>query len=249
MSDRTKIKFNEDIFDTIDTEEKAYWFGFMCADGFIGSSPIEENKKSTYNLGFCLALIDCGHLFKFDKFLNIPESKVKVYNYTDYAGKEKQHAKWIIANKHMWESLNNLGCTPRKSLTLKYPHFLPKELRRHFARGYFDGDGSFGIYGTHGYGEINLSCVGTDDIVSNLFKDIIPDINKYHHEGHSEETLTITANATRAKQILDYMYKDATIYLDRKFNKYIEVCRFLKKLKELSLRKIGEDCDVNTEII
>ena len=245
--ERTKPNINENVFDFIDTEEKAYWLGFMYADGYINSEPLDKNI-SHYGIGFCLALIDCGHLFKFDKFMEVSESKVKVYDYIDHSGKKKQHVKWLLANKHLWMQLNNLGCTPQKSLNLKYPHYLPKELRRHFARGYFDGDGSFGIYGG-GYGELSLNCVGTDDIVSNLFIDVIPDIHKYHHKNHSEKTLTINASSTRAKQILDYMYKDCTIYLDRKFNKYIEVCRFLRKLKELSLRKIGEDCDVNTEII
>ncbi len=28
-------KYNERIFDTIDTEEKAYWLGFIFADGYI----------------------------------------------------------------------------------------------------------------------------------------------------------------------------------------------------------------------
>ena len=250
VSERSKTKFNENVFDKIDTEEKAYWLGFICADGTICSEPLNKDCSHIhYNVSFCLALIDCGHLFKFDKFMNVEESKVKVYDYTDYTGRKKQRAIWTVANRHLWNTLNNLGCTPKKSLTLQYPHYLPKELRRHFARGYFDGDGSFGIYGSKSHGELSLNCVGTDDIVSNLFKDIIPDIYKYHHKDHSEKTLTINANATRAKQILDYMYKDCTIYLDRKFNKYIEVCRFLRKLKELSLRKIGEDCDVNTEII
>ena len=52
--------------------------------------------------------------------------------------------KWIVQNKHLWNILNSYGCTPRKSLTLKFPDikiFKSKDLIRHFIRGYFDGDG------------------------------------------------------------------------------------------------------------
>lgn len=241
ISERTKIKFDENIFDCIDTEEKAYWLGFIFADGHINSEPIrpEEVKKIHYGFSFCLALIDTGHLFKFDKFTNVEKSKVKVYDYVDTNGENKQHVKWVIANKHLWETLNNLGCTPRKSLTLKYPE-IPSHLKRHFARGYFDGDGCFGIYNNKGYGELNLSCVGTEDMMTKIFNELNLNIHMYHHIQHSEETKTINAFQQKAKEILDYMYKDATIYLDRKYNKYLEVCRFWEKLQKLRSGKNGE---------
>lgn len=246
ISERTKLKFDEHIFDVIDTEEKAYWLGFIFADGNISSSPIDDEiKQKHYIFSFCLALIDTGHLFKFDKFMNVEKSKVKVYDYIDYDHNPKQHTKWIIANKHLWNTLNNLGCTPRKSLTLKYPN-IPDHLKKHFARGYFDGDGSFGVYNNKGYGELNLSCVGTEDMMTKLFNQLDLNITMYHHKGHSEETKTINANSQKAKEILDYMYKDATIYLDRKFNKYLEVCRFWEKLQKLRKGKNGEGCDANT---
>ena len=40
-----KLRFDETIFDVIDTEEKAYWLGFIFADGYISSSPLDSNKK------------------------------------------------------------------------------------------------------------------------------------------------------------------------------------------------------------
>ena len=55
----------------------------------------------------------------------------------------------MFANKYFWNILNSYGCTPRKSLTLKFPDrdiFKSSDLIRHFIRGYFDGDGCFSRY-------------------------------------------------------------------------------------------------------
>lgn len=111
---------------------------------------------------------------------------------------------------------------PNKSLILKYPN-IPGNLRRHFARGYFDGDGSFGVYGKYKY--VNLSCVGTYDILSNLYSEINAEYSLYNNKRHKKETIILSCYTKKAKKILDYMYKDAKIYLDRKYKKYLELCR------------------------
>lgn len=45
INKQNRCKFNEHIFDEIDTEEKAYWLSFIFADGYIGSTPIRDDKK------------------------------------------------------------------------------------------------------------------------------------------------------------------------------------------------------------
>ena len=57
-----KTPFNENFFDIIDTEEKAYWLGFLYADGFITS---KDNK-----IGLSLSIKDIDHLAKYNKSLN-----------------------------------------------------------------------------------------------------------------------------------------------------------------------------------
>ena len=51
------------IFEKIDTEDKAYWLGFLYADGSVGS---KENK---IELG--LAEQDLHHIEKFRDFIGI----------------------------------------------------------------------------------------------------------------------------------------------------------------------------------
>ena len=54
-------KFNENVFDVIDSEEKAYWLGFIFADGYISSRD--------YGFEISLSIIDVEHLIKFNKFM------------------------------------------------------------------------------------------------------------------------------------------------------------------------------------
>ena len=51
---------NENFFETIDTEDKAYWLGFIYADGYITKS-----KTGQHNLGIKLSIKDLAHLQKF----------------------------------------------------------------------------------------------------------------------------------------------------------------------------------------
>lgn len=136
INHQNETKFNEHIFDVIDTEEKAYWLGFIFADGYISS---RDN-------GFELSLkgSDIEHLHKFNKFMEHNKDNVKL---GEVKNKDKTflRCRWGIVNKHLWNTLNNLGCTPRKSLTLQFPN-ISEELEIPFIRGYFDGDGCLSYY-------------------------------------------------------------------------------------------------------
>ena len=145
VNKQNRLKFDNTIFDSIDTEEKAYWLGFIFADGTINSSPLEINKKPKYTIEISLKADDFHHLKKFNTFMKYKKNGVKIQDAK--CGKVIcKRCRWTITDKHLWETLNNYGCTPKKSLTLKFPDeniFKSKDLIRHFIRGYFDGDGCF----------------------------------------------------------------------------------------------------------
>ena len=121
-------------------------------------------------------------------------------------------ARWIINNRHLWETLYSKGCIPNKSLVLKFPD-IPQELKRHFIRGYFDGDGSVGIYND----KLSLSCLGTLDMLDNILKDFNW-ILKYHHDKrHTDKTYSFQLVSEKALEFLEYIYKDSSVYLERKY--------------------------------
>lgn len=215
----------EVAFDTIDTEEKAYWLGFMYADGYI--------TKNNYMIGLNLAIKDMEHVSKFTNFLKF-EGGMNINTSHQFGSKETiakdghliQMCSTVITNKHLWESLNSKGCVPNKSLILKFPDesiFSDKSLIRHFIRGYFDGDGTLGKYQhskTRTNKEASLMFVGTQGFLT--------DLQKYTGQGFLMQkkncgplTYRLSYSTSKAERVAEYMYKDSTVYLNRKYDIYI----------------------------
>lgn len=67
INHQNKTKFNESIFDSIDSEEKAYWLGFIFADGYI--SGYNSNGKNDFHFEISLKGSDKEHLDKFNVFM------------------------------------------------------------------------------------------------------------------------------------------------------------------------------------
>lgn len=117
---------NHGYFEVIDDPDRAYWLGFLAADGCISAE--------TNNVIVSLAAADEGHL---RKFLDCLES-----DYLIYPAVARTQARIVITSARIVADLVRHRVTPRKSLTLKPPDFLPEELWSHYWRGVFDGDGT-----------------------------------------------------------------------------------------------------------
>lgn len=218
-------KFNENVFDIIDTEEKAYWLGFIFADGYISSRD--------YGFELSLAGIDTEHLIKFNNFMQHQKNNVKL-GVTKVGNTEFQRCRWGIVNKHLWNVLNNYGCTPRKSNTLVFPKldiFQNPSLIISFIRGYFDGDGCLS-----NYKELpKASFIGTEEFLSELKEQLqVYSINSGKLVTDYRELCTKTLNISKSNTLkfLHLIYDNATIYLDRKYNKFLTFCRSLEKSNE-----------------
>lgn len=233
-------KFNETIFDIIDTEEKAYWLGFIFADGCIGY------KNNSFELS--LALKDINHLQKFSKFMKFLKP-IKTDSY---------RCRFMVSNKHLWNTLNSYGCTPRKSLTLKFPNkdiFKSEDLIRHFIRGYFDGDGCITFHKNINSVTSICNVLGTTDFL-NKFEDSINFKNKItrckdKRCNKDNDTYGLFFKTSESLDLINYLYTNSSIYLDRKFKLYSffkNGCRSLEEFNELLLTNIGEPWDGNTEI-
>ena len=220
------INCNETIFDIIDTEEKAYWLGFIFADGYVCTN--------TYSVGLNLSLKDKETVMAFTNFMgfkggcNITESHKFGCGYM---------CSTVIANKHLWESLVNKGVVPHKSLILEFPKedlFTDKHLIYHFLRGYSDGDGTLGVNSkTKSNMEESLMFVGT--------KPFLEGVQKYLGKGYlmqkpncNEKTYRLSYSTQKANNAAKLMYENATIYLPRKKKIYDE--QFVPRNREKTVK-------------
>lgn len=142
--------------------------------------------------------------------------------------------------------------TPRKSLTLNFPDesiFKSGDLIRHFIRGYWDGDGCLSYENSkHTVAYINV--LGTEEFLNSL-KNYLPlhyDYKLISKQGTSAKSLSI--GGRNAFELTKYLYSNATIYLDRKYKKYLEYCRLYEESDRLQSGNIGETPSIedNTEI-
>lgn len=199
-------KLDEKVFDIINTEEKAYWLGFLYADGYV--------SYNTYDIELTLQLSDKHHLEKFKTFLKW-ENNVK----TDF-----YRCRIIFKNKYLHGKLCKLGCFPRKSLILEFPtkNQVPDYLLHHFIRGYIDGDGCIYIYKSRykKYTSPALNILGTENFLNSL-KNVMNwrDIKIYKKK--NQEARTLNYCGKYVVEMLDTLYKNSTIYLGRKYEKYL----------------------------
>ena len=258
---QNRTKFNENIFDNIDTEEKAYWLGFIYADGYIDSSPIKDDQKSYYSFNISLQIRDWEHLLKFNKFME--HEKINLCTYIKDS--KRPSCRWHVRNKHLWETLNSYGCVPQKSLILKFPDqkiFKNKKLIKNFIHGYFDGDGDLSFNrnmrkNSESFVTPRLGFTGTktflEPMAKWLKKELGIDYRWNHDKRHSPQTWHLNYNKKESLILLNYLYGDAKIYLNRKYERYKLLksgCCSLEKFNELLSGKIGGTPKLdNTEII
>ena len=165
-----KNNINSNVFDVINTEEKAYWLGFIYADGNISNHDkiYEKSGKHVYRIEIALQEGDINHLEKLKLFLEY-EGKISLTK----TNHRTNRCRLSFNDKHMWETLNKIGCTPNKSLTLQFPKdiFNSNNLSKHFIRGYIDGDGCIS-YTSKQHNKMLLNILGTEDVLNNIQRNL-----------------------------------------------------------------------------
>jgi hypothetical protein len=219
-----KYAIREDYFDSIDTPEKAYILGFIYADG--------SNGQDYNTIAFDLSTKDADLLYKISDRIYIDNSADRVRHYE----REKEHKgelktfKYSVLNfnsKYMCAALTKLGCEPRKSLTVKFPEWLVDgELRRHFIRGYYDGDGGVYLY-PNNKSNVLARVIGTNDFIDDMILILIKELGVHVHIEVLDKGLQrlVISGCRQAQRFLDWMYKDSTIHLDRKYALYQQLLK------------------------
>lgn len=195
------IKYNRNIFDKIDNDEKAYWLGFILADGYLN---INKNM-----MRIKLGGRDRDHLIKFIKFVggDISMLKSEVHGIT---GNDIAYVS--LYSKEIREALYKLGIRQAKSGKEKVCD-IDSCYHRSFIRGIWDGDGFIREDLT------GVGVVGSEELM--IF------IQEYLRENLGIEPLKVhphgiifkieyRSTKTAIPLILSHLYDDGDVALDRK---------------------------------
>jgi len=224
---RSKSWKNHTFLDEIDSEEKAYMLGFIVADGCIRKE-ITKQQGITQSLLLCNSVDDIEIITLFQKVFYNNE------NFTTVVFKNKKdQCRFRITSEYLTNILiNKYKILPNKTndFLFEFPfEKIPKEFHRDFVRGFFDGDGCICNYSKSNLKRISF--VFTSKIFMNQILDIfskeIPELNFSINckKGKTIDNYYIISGSLgkgKLNDIIDYFYKNATIFLKRKFNKFNE---------------------------
>lgn len=201
-----KVNFNRSAFNKIETEEDAYILGFILADGYIN----EERN--------CLSI----KLKQTDE-----DILIKINNYLGYEGNIKYGYHTITKNKFCYicynskeliQNLKKYGIFQGKS-TKEIPYKdIQNNLSKHYIRGIIDGDGYIMK------NKIRIGLCGSKEVLEFVFYYLKNNVelnlrkSKYITYDKTSNLYRLSFEGDNALKIIDYLYTDSKIYLNRKYN-------------------------------
>lgn len=224
---------NDSYFKKIDTERKAYYLGFLYADGCVSEK--SKNSKAI------IIQLHRDDVYILEELLKDISSNRPIYV------NNKGYVSINIGSTIMANDLINSGCIPRKSLVLKFPSedIVPKHLLRHFLRGYMDGDGCISTYRKLTKNRIKrlfvceVKFIGTYDMLYGIKEFFNSDKNILINK-HSPNSYQISFAGKKYREIVELLYKDSTIYLKRKRNKWNDFVKYMDSKEDKVLKNFNK---------
>lgn len=197
-----RLAVDEDYFEFIDTEAKAYFLGIMYSDGSVTKNYLYLKLKDE----------DVVQLFKQELKTEAPIKRI-----------EKPWEAYLlqISCQKLCQHLINQGCVPNKTRVIQVPK-LREDLYRHFIRGFFDGDGCLYLHDKIYCCRLNLTSASKQ-----FLEQVRPIItakaitNGGLNKEKQYDVWHLSYSGRQVVQILDWLYKDSHFYMKRKHDKYL----------------------------
>lgn len=204
----------ENIFEQIDSNNKAYWLGFLSADGSI--------KNNELSIG--LANKDREHLIKFLKFIDSKNSIIDTMSHCTNNNKYYPSSHINIYSIKLINDLKKYNIVSNKSYqNINFLSNIPKEYFDPFIIGYFDGDGWFTFTEkSHGFGFCGneKTIIAIRDYLFSLYDWNLSILN------YSKSKITYYIQGQSFKRIQDFI----NLYLS-----YSEDCDLLERKKNIAI--------------
>lgn len=199
----------EDFFDTIDTEEKAYFLGLLFADGNVSL-----NSKRSPMISLQLKISDIKILQDFREILNM-------HSNLRYDKREnKESAILSFRSSHMAKSLAKYGIIPQKTYKTKHLPEVSTEFLHHFLRGLLDGDGS--IYQENKSQKYRIDFCSYHQSICEEFRffcnKFLKKKNTVKIDNYGTAYHVRFNDQQSVKQLATVLYKDSKISLARKYS-------------------------------
>lgn len=209
----------------IDTEEKAYLLGQIYGDGLNVSYKRKDKNWFSYKTEITSTIDDTEMYEKLSKLF--PFFKLTKYN-------SQKSVVFLCANqKQLYLDLVGHGMISNKvkhDKTFEF-HFpqLREDLVHHFIRGYFDADGSAWFPSrkrSRNNLHIEFGC-NTKNFLSKINEILLANgmeftyNERYKTAGNGKRyrsCILFSSNSSLSRKFANYIYKDATIYLQRKYD-------------------------------
>lgn len=198
---------NNEYFSNINTINKAWMLGFMMANGNV--------SKSKNEMRFNLSSVDREILEKIREEIEIER---EISDKITENGFPFSCLAW--SSQQQKKDLAKFGIIPNKTYTKLHLPKLNDNFTLAFILGYFDGDGSFSVKDNY----CRFRICSYDDTILREIGDFLS--NKYnltYSLNKSKRALwELSISTKKAIEILTDMYNLNSIYLKRKYNKFLE---------------------------
>jgi len=206
-----KYNYNRNYFENIDTPQKAYILGFISADGC--------NSKTRLKVNIQERDIEIIEFIRNEIGVDLPIGRRIGYNNI-----QNQSLISIYSTK-ICNDLNNLGVTPRKSKTLKFPN-IENKLMSDYLRGYFDGDGCI-KKDKKGNGFSFSYISASEDFILKLEEILRNNCNLNYRKIYTYSKTGVKyleyTKKQELKNIFNYLYNNSCFHLSRKYEKFLSV--------------------------
>lgn len=199
---RTKYRLNENVFDGLDSEAAAYYLGFIYADGCIRANALVINLAEK---DICIVEA-MRNFFETDTPIRmLPKISPKTGNVC-------QSCLLQVTSEHLASRLKELGILPMRPDFSRILAHLPERQYHHFIRGYMDGDGSISLPE-----RASIRFWGKKDTLSWFIK-VLGENGASHNVTvrPGRGISSVGFSGKQCTQIINYLYQDATLFLERK---------------------------------
>lgn len=204
---------DEHYFDVIDKEEKAYFLGFIITDGNV-FCPKNGNRQKSISIT----------QYSNDEYI-LRKFKDEIKVNTSIAHDGRGCSQISIRSNIMSASLSKYGIVENKTL-VSYLPIVSDEYMPHLIRGILDGDGHIKAIQTNNRNRFlhSISFSGTHQLMEDISNYLSTNLGVLHSKVYDYTNRHLSEVKWQSKddmkKIGDWIYRDATVYLIRKYKRY-----------------------------